>query len=373
MQRSAAEELARRATQLELAEQVAQVGTWEWNSETRELLWSDNLFRLLGLEPGDISPTPEYVLDRTHPRDRAALKHAIAFRMTGGHREPLVYRIIRTDGEVRHLRCSVAVVGQSNGRQGDLVGSVQDVTEIRRATREIAAHTAVSEGLAERESLQHGVAPLLGRLGEAMEFELGTLWFVEREALAAHSFWHSHSIDVPEFESTTRALRLKKGVGLPGQAWAARQPINAVGLLENLDPTRDPQAARRQAAARAGLRGAMALPAMQSSEVLAVLDFFSFEEAGLTDRLKRSLSAIGHELGQFLAGRRGELRPPPLTPRELQILRLAAEGDSGPEIAARLYVSPATIKTHFENIYGKFGVCDRASAVAKALRLGLMK
>jgi DNA-binding CsgD family transcriptional regulator len=201
---------------------------------------------------------------------------------------------------------------------------------------------------------------------------VGTLWLVEQDALAAHPFWHSPAVDVPEFESTTRALRLKKGVGLPGRAWEARQPIGVVGLLEGVDLAGDPHGPRRQAAARAGLRGAVALPAMQASDVLAVLDFFSFEPANLTDRLMRSLSSIGYQLGRFLAGRRGELQPPALTPRELEVLCLAAQGESGPEIAARLFVSPATIKTHFEHIYTKFGVCDRASAVAKAFRLGLL-
>jgi DNA-binding CsgD family transcriptional regulator len=61
-----------------------------------------------------------------------------------------------------------------------------------------------------------------------------------------------------------------------------------------------------------------------------------------------------------------------LTPRELEVLQLAADGLSGPDIAEVLVVSPATVKTHFQNIYKKSGVSDRASAVAKAMRHGLI-
>jgi DNA-binding CsgD family transcriptional regulator len=61
-----------------------------------------------------------------------------------------------------------------------------------------------------------------------------------------------------------------------------------------------------------------------------------------------------------------------LTPRELEVIRLAAQGLPGPRIAERLVLSPATIKTHFANIYAKLGVGDRAAAVARALRLGLI-
>jgi DNA-binding CsgD family transcriptional regulator len=65
-------------------------------------------------------------------------------------------------------------------------------------------------------------------------------------------------------------------------------------------------------------------------------------------------------------------RPIPLTPRERQVLRLAAGGWSGPEIAAELVLSPATVKTHFANIYEKLGVRNRAGAVAKAMHLGVI-
>jgi DNA-binding CsgD family transcriptional regulator len=65
-------------------------------------------------------------------------------------------------------------------------------------------------------------------------------------------------------------------------------------------------------------------------------------------------------------------KPPSLTARELEVLQLAAEGQSGPAIAERLVVSPATVRTHFANIYTKLGVRDRAGAVATAMRLGLI-
>jgi DNA-binding CsgD family transcriptional regulator len=61
-----------------------------------------------------------------------------------------------------------------------------------------------------------------------------------------------------------------------------------------------------------------------------------------------------------------------LTPRECEVLQLAAEGLSGPSIAERLVVSPGTVKTHFGNVYAKLGVSDRAAAVARGLRLGLI-
>lgn len=64
--------------------------------------------------------------------------------------------------------------------------------------------------------------------------------------------------------------------------------------------------------------------------------------------------------------------PVELTHRELELLRLAADGASGPKMAERLGVRPATVKRHFENVYAKLGVRDRTAAVAYALRHGLI-
>ena len=65
--------------------------------------------------------------------------------------------------------------------------------------------------------------------------------------------------------------------------------------------------------------------------------------------------------------------PNPLSQREREILLLTAEGLSASDIAAKLYLSPATVKTHLQRVYQKLGVSDRAAAVAEAMRKGLLE
>jgi two-component system, NarL family, nitrate/nitrite response regulator NarL len=62
-----------------------------------------------------------------------------------------------------------------------------------------------------------------------------------------------------------------------------------------------------------------------------------------------------------------------LTSREREILAFTAQGLLAPEIGRRLYLSPATVKTHLQRLYGKLGVADRAAAVAEAMRRGLLE
>jgi DNA-binding CsgD family transcriptional regulator len=76
---------------------------------------------------------------------------------------------------------------------------------------------------------------------------------------------------------------------------------------------------------------------------------------------------------EFGVERDGAARSPgALTPREREILQLAAEGLSTPALAERLELAPATVKTHLGNIYERLGAAGRTAAVAKAMRLGLI-
>lgn len=359
--------LARRAALLERAEQLAGMASWEWNLETDELLWSDNRYRLSGLEPGEITPTLDYLVDHIHPGDRRRLDRGLRLSRQSGVMRPVEYRSLLGDGTVRHLRARSTMIEQEPGQPRVMVGIVEDLTERRRAAREIAAHVAVSESLDRWETLDRSGIDLLRSLGEALDSEVGGLWLPEGGVLANRLLWCRAQDEVEAFAEASRRLRFPPGVGLIGRVWESREPVHLVKVLDQ-----DGDMPRRDVAARVGLRGAVALAVQSSDEVLAVLDFYFREESPLTERLLRSLTGIGHDLGRFLSARRGELAPPPLTARELEVLQLAAEGFRGRAIAERLVVSPATVKSHFEHIYSKLGVADRAAAVATGLRQGLI-
>jgi DNA-binding CsgD family transcriptional regulator len=350
---------------LERAEQLGNFGSWEWIPSENELMWSDNLYRIFGLEPGEITPTTEYLFERVHPDDRQHVIEELARLRDVGDLHKLDYRIVGEDG-VRHIQSTLTVADWRDDKPHRLLGCAQDRTEQRRAEREIAAHWAISEALTRWDSLQTGARQVLSQLAGAMEFSAGAFWIPRGDVLRAEVLWRDPLADLPDLGEATRAAALPRGVGLPGRVWERREPISV---------RRIPDAAgtREAIAARAGLRGAVAIPALAGDEVLAVVELGSREDAVLTKRLMRSLSAIGHELGQFLNRRRGELEPPVLSPREVEVLQLSAEGLSAREAAERLFISPATVRTHLENIYTKLDVSDKASAVATALRLGVIE
>jgi DNA-binding CsgD family transcriptional regulator/PAS domain-containing protein len=357
---------SRTSHQLDTTERVARLGTWEWLPVTDAQVWSDNLYRIFGVEPGEITPSRQYVLERTHPDDRERVAKYVELSVLVPRPPPIEYRIRQPAGDVRYLRSTITNTDAGPEGTRQIVGMVQDVSDQRIASRELAAHVAVSAALIDWTSFQDGAIHLLNDLGMACEFAVGALWLPHEDLLAAELMWSQSALEeLGGFEAMTRALRLPRGASLPGLAWRSRQPETIVDVSD------EPGFRRHEVARAAGLHGAVAFPALVADEVLAVLEFYSRDQDHI-DQLTPTLAAIGSELGEFFSRRRGDLAPPELTPRELQVLQLAALGNAAPQIAESLFISISTVKTHMDNTYRKLHVSDRAAAVATAMRLGVI-
>lgn len=112
-------------------------------------------------------------------------------------------------------------------------------------------------------------------------------------------------------------------------------------------------------AIEAGASGYL-LKAAPQEEILAGLRSVASGEVALAPRIAALLV------------QRVKSPTPALSPRETQVLALVAEGQSNPSIAAALFVSEATVKTHLLHVFEKLGVSDRTRAVTKAMELGLL-
>ena len=353
---------------LAAAADLAGLGGWELDLRTLEPRWTDELLRLHGFDPRCDPPTVDTLLETIHPEDRpriVALLDAIVADPGGvpaqGLRE--YYRAVRPDGSVREITAYGRVDGTS------LLGLVQDVTEQRMTERELQAHYAVSQALRDWEAFEEGTVDLLRRLATALDYPMASLWLWNsaQEALVCRAFWSAPDLDPGGFEEARRRQVFRPGDSKVGQAWQRRQPVLTRDMREETDFR------PREEALRMGITSTLAFPAIGYDGPIAVISLYSCERRVPSASLQRTVTSIGHDLGRFLSRRRAQFEPSPLSDRELEVVALAVEGLSGPEIAARLVVSPSTVKTHFENIYEKLGVSDRAAAVAHAMRLGLVR
>jgi DNA-binding CsgD family transcriptional regulator len=245
------------------------------------------------------------------------------------------------------------------------VGIVQDLTDSIHAEREIAAHVAVEEALADWEDLGRAAHRLMAKLITALDCDAGIFWLPRGDVLDARAFWSGATVDGDTLQTASRAGVPRRGIGVAGRAWETGLPeAGTAGDVASAAWAGDRNAAR--------LAGALAIPAVDGRSVLAVVELRRDREIVLGNRLIRSLCGISHQLGHFLARRGGELAPPLLTPREIEVLQLTADGLSAAQTATRLTVGTATIRAHLAHVYAKLLVADRSSAVATAMRLGII-
>jgi PAS domain S-box-containing protein len=134
--READRELRQSQLHLALAQQVASIGSAAIDFRTGKWDWSDETYRIYGVERGHFKPSFEGLATLVHPDDRDELLSKPALARIGITPPPIEYRIRRPDGAERILRREAALVRGNSGEVLGIVGTVQDVTDLRAAERE---------------------------------------------------------------------------------------------------------------------------------------------------------------------------------------------------------------------------------------------
>lgn len=110
------------------AEILGKYGSWILNYDTYKFTYSDNKFRLLGCEPQSFNPTIEKLLEFVHPEDKHIVIEANESALTTMEIPTMNYRIIRTDGKIRHFKTIAKSFTDLRGKKS-MIGTTQDVTE----------------------------------------------------------------------------------------------------------------------------------------------------------------------------------------------------------------------------------------------------
>ncbi|MFL6091113.1 MAG: response regulator [Aeromicrobium sp.] len=134
------------------AQALANMGDYDWNIETNTNQWSDQLYRIYGLEPQSLEMNYEEFMSRIHPddRDRISAVHAAAY--ASGDTYQMIERIVRPDGEVRYLSSNGQVIVDDDGKPVRMRGTCIDITD--RVVAEEAAASAREVEVWHRQALE---------------------------------------------------------------------------------------------------------------------------------------------------------------------------------------------------------------------------
>ncbi|MGZ3448222.1 MAG: ATP-binding protein [Polyangiales bacterium] len=221
-------ELRQRVAFLENAQRAAHVGRWEWHVATDEVTWSDEMYRIYALAPGDLGSDFASVIHAGHPDDAARLHAAVRRAVQEGSAFSIHHRIVRPDGRVRILQTRGEVARDESGKVERVFGCCFDVTDVTESASELeransllrATLEATADGTLVVDSLGRiatynerfvnmwGIPKALldrGRDRKLLDFAIDQL--IEPEAFVARV---AHLYEEPELESFD-VLRFKDG------------------------------------------------------------------------------------------------------------------------------------------------------------------
>ncbi|MEA2273587.1 MAG: hypothetical protein QOI98_2295 [Solirubrobacteraceae bacterium] len=168
----------------------------------------------------------------------------------------------------------------------------------------LAAQLAVARVLAESSTIDEATPRLLAAIGDALGWEVGGLWTVDRadERLRCVHAWHAPGVDAALYEELSASTELRRGVGVLGRVWESGEPRWFADVAD------EPNYVRAPAARRAGFHSAFCFPVGRGDETLGVVEFLSSDRRPPDHGLLDVMRALGTQIGEFIARRRVEER-----------------------------------------------------------------
>jgi PAS domain S-box-containing protein len=137
--KQAEEELELSEARLTEAQRIAHLGHWDWDIAHNRLIWSDEIYRIFGLNPQQFGATYEAFLDYVHPQDREFVTESVSDALYKRIPYNIDHRIVRPDGSERTVHERAEVTFSETGAPVRMLGTVQDVTETKRVESQLRA------------------------------------------------------------------------------------------------------------------------------------------------------------------------------------------------------------------------------------------
>jgi diguanylate cyclase (GGDEF)-like protein/PAS domain S-box-containing protein len=299
------ERLTRRERQLVEAQALAGVGSWEWNLDTLQITWSEEAYALFGLTPHEIEIDYDYAIQIVHPDDRPLVEHALQTLLRESKSYAVEYRVIRSDGDVRTVSSRAKSVLDDSGSPSRLIGTLQDVTEQKRATRESRLLARTAHALNTTEDLSSALSITLEELCDTEGWDYGEFWFPRADGsqLDCHPATYARDPEqLREFRAETVRRSKLSEFSLPSRVWMRKRAEWHTDLRELPREV----FSRGELASKASLRSSVGVPLMVDGTVAAVLVLMRHAPSLEDAHQLATLSTVAAQLGTLVRRREAE-------------------------------------------------------------------
>ena len=135
--RKAEEELKKSERRLKEAQQVAHLGYWEYEPLSNKLYWSEEIYRIFGVTPDEFGGSYEDFMGMVHPEDRESVDRAYRESLKNRTTYDIVHRLLLKDGTIKYVHERCRTEYDENGKPLHSIGTVLDITELKRAEEEL--------------------------------------------------------------------------------------------------------------------------------------------------------------------------------------------------------------------------------------------
>ncbi|HUT63258.1 MAG TPA: PAS domain S-box protein, partial [Anaerolineae bacterium] len=151
------------------AQRIAHLGHWDWNIKTNSLFWSDEVYYIFGVSPQKFEPGYEKFLQFVHPDDRAMVEKSVYDALYTNKEYNVIHRIFRPDGEERTVNEQAEVIKSPDGSLFKMIGTVLDITELKRTEKQLFQEQSRLRVLVEQKSLLAYIASRLNSSDDVLE------------------------------------------------------------------------------------------------------------------------------------------------------------------------------------------------------------
>jgi len=271
------------------AQRLARLGSWEISGQRRHMVWSDELYRMLGVERGTRVALDDF-LAAVHPGDRQKVRDMLRLSSDPGSVLELEHRLRLHDGAERWA-LTKAKLDEPLGEGGVWRGTTMDITDRKRSESTLQTEHQVTRILAAGGDDDSVLPALLKVLCTRLNMVCAAQWLAEgAHALRCERVWCSDKIERSE---RVHMLLQASGSQLARAALQKRELV-----LAALQADRQPLHAGGVGGERVALHSAVAFPIVAANSVLGVLELFSEAPARIDASVAELLASIGAQLGQ---------------------------------------------------------------------------